>query len=1298
MLVNLEKLILSSSKVEILPDSLGRLKKLKHLDLSSCKIIALPNSICNLSALKYLYLGKTNIEELPNMIGSLKALERISLFKTSIKSLPESFCELTNLERLNIKHTYIKQLPENLQGFKKLHELNLCNTKISTLPDSIGALKNLCILDLSYSSICTIPNTIGNLNNLTSLELHDTNIEELPESVCNLNQLRVLSIYNTKIKILPNCIDELKNIKILNLSNTQIRELPDAFYRLVGLERLIINNTGLESLSEKIENLSSLKLLYIANTDICKLPDSIGKLQMLETFELVNTKVAVLPESIGDLRNLNTLTVSSSGVNTLPITIGQLSQLVALDLSSTMLKELPDVIEGLSNLEKLNLHNTQIDKLPDSICSLTKLKLLDIGLSKVTTLPREIGKLSSLEILNMNYCKILSLPESMGDLGNLSAIDMSKTEFDTITFSFEKMTNLQRLNLASSKIKRLPDSIKYLTNLTELYLGSSRIEELTGSIGNLSKLPRLDLSNTKLTDLPSSIGNLTNLNYLNLSGTNIAILPDTIGNLLNLRSLCLSMSMIDTFPVSIKSLSQLNTIDLTDCKISSISEDIGDYSSVKILVLQGLILDKLPASILKLGLPFINSKYKSLSNNSSGIYIDRLMLRTQPISLFYQERRLIEQYYKEEQTAINEAKVIFLGDGGVGKTYSIKRLLNNGKKESSSDTYKTKTTHGILIKPYHLESNGQKFEIKFWDFGGQQIMHSMHRCFLTERTCYVIMLSTRTDRNITEQARYWLKTVFSFTHNSPIIIMVNQWNDTLQKVDETRLCTEFKNISKFLYFSAVEAEDLEFGTLLESIISQIKLLDSYRLYFPTSWYGLKKDLEQEALSEHFYISKREYYTLCYNHNISYENEDIYDWLLDWFNDLGVCFSYHKNSNSKKLDKYMLLAPEWLTRATYNLINKGCNESDNGILSYNSIEKLLTNTMPVEDIDQLGNISYSDKEIGFILEILRKFWISYPLPLDNELIPVLCDEKSTGRSTPVWFTISNPRHKRVSYEFEYDYLPEAVIHRLMIFCYQGHYYVQSRWRRGMSINYDAESDTHLTAIVDSGGERSAITIDVFTDGHIPAWLFLKKLRDEILEINFSMNLKAKDYIIMETNGIRDRFSVNAVLKCRARGNISFPATEYDGDYQISEILGSAYGVNNSAIIEAVVTEPGSAITAEQLGSLFDNVSRIEKGIEDINNTYSALLREQFKLRLETSNALARILVDQESSTALLESIIQAQNKPDLLQKIRKNVLSKIAITADCATLISFANPDLAAKAPEIFNNILEALQVILTTTG
>jgi hypothetical protein len=139
-------------------------------------------------------------------------------------------------------------------------------------------------------------------------------------------------------------------------------------------------------------------------------------------------------------------------------------------------------------------------------------------------------------------------------------------------------------------------------------------------------------------------------------------------------------------------------------------------------------LAELPEELLSLDLDYKNVKY-DYRGRRPGIYTRGLRLQKQPVSLFYQPRELIIDYYRQPKREINETKVIFLGSEGVGKTHTIKRILNDNHKISEA----LKETPGISIAFKDFDTEQLSYRINFWDFGGQEIMHAMHRCFLTDR-------------------------------------------------------------------------------------------------------------------------------------------------------------------------------------------------------------------------------------------------------------------------------------------------------------------------------------------------------------------------------------------------------------------------------------------------------------------------------------------------------------------------------------------------------------------------------------
>jgi Leucine-rich repeat (LRR) protein len=112
--LNLEKLIILSSKDKTLPEFIGKIISLKDLDLSHNKIERLPDSIGNLKNLEKLTLNRNqSLSYLPDSIGDLKNLEYLNLDNNALKSLPKTIINLPKLKYINIHGNQIQKLPSN---------------------------------------------------------------------------------------------------------------------------------------------------------------------------------------------------------------------------------------------------------------------------------------------------------------------------------------------------------------------------------------------------------------------------------------------------------------------------------------------------------------------------------------------------------------------------------------------------------------------------------------------------------------------------------------------------------------------------------------------------------------------------------------------------------------------------------------------------------------------------------------------------------------------------------------------------------------------------------------------------------------------------------------------------------------------------------------------------------------------------------------------------------------------------------------------------------------------------------
>ncbi|MCD8008845.1 MAG: leucine-rich repeat domain-containing protein, partial [Clostridiales bacterium] len=797
---------------------------------------------------------------------------------------------------------------------------------------------------------------------------------------------------------------------------------------------------------------------------------------------------------------------------------------------------------------------------------------------------------------------------------------------------------------SNTQIGTLPDSIGNLSNLQVFYISNTQIGTLPDSIGNLSNLQVLYISNTQINALPEFIGSLSNLQRLDLHSTQISTLPDSIGNLTNLQALSLSFTQINTLPEFIGSLTNLQELDLSYTHINTLPDSFDNLTNLKRLYLNELRLQQIPRSLFELGLVFFFDECPS-----SGIDLSGTTLATQPISLFHQPPELIHAYYSSPKDTINDAKVIFLGDGGVGKSRTIKRLLNGGEPAD----YPTEMTPGIDISSYRTTYNGHPVDLRIWDFGGQEIMHAMHRCFLTGRTCYVVMVSNRAG-NRTQRARYWLKTIESFAPNCPVILAVNLWDTDkgTDGINNELLAQEFPNVitQEPIVYSAKGSDKEHFNRLTEAIVEQASRLDSCGMEFPKSWANIRAALLEKQAKETPYISKADYLRLCEDSGET--DQQICGWLLEWFNDLGVCFSYHTDKTSgQELENYQVLSPKWLFDAVYRLINQGGDFAQRGVLPRKGIESILKDYLTGHGESASNTERKATPDYTYILEVMRKFRLSYPVNKESEFIPALCLEKwEKAPQTAGW-------DSHVTYEMQYEYLPDTVLHRLMIFCKANHLLEQA-WNGGMELSHDFD---RLHAAIYLREESSTLEINAYAKDGRKSWALLEILRSELRAINTDLNLEAEDVFVMRKNQQTAHFPVSAVLKAVDR-NISALYSVDGGEleeYQVNEILGAAFDMEKVEKEKKKAEEEKRPMSEKYILD-FSNAQNVNLALNSTVTDSFSINHFNDQASEEAENLLQQVLAHQERVTEqFMDKLLE------VLRESREQSVQKLVAEVDTA---------------------------------
>ena len=893
----------------------------------------------------------------------------------------------------------------------------------------------------------------------------------------------------------------------------------------------------------------------------------------------------------------------------------------------------------------------------NEIEDLVYLRTLD--LSYTNKLPESIGKLTNLEVLDLSGTKIEELPESIGKLTNLENLYLSATNIEKLPKSIGKLTNLKYLDLGGTNIEELPESIGKLTNLEVLDLSGTKIEELPESIGELTNLKYLDLSATNIEKLPKSIGKLTNLKYLYLGGTNIEKLPESIGKLTNLENLYLSATNIEKLPESIGKLTNLEWLDLSETKIKELPEWLGELINLQSLDLSSTKLKKLPYSLFQLDLEYKFEKYFS----ENGINLYQTQLTQMPISLFMQDRSLIKAYYEEERQLINESKVILLGDGGAGKTYLVDRIFNNGEKLPR--THEPDTTTGILIRDYPMKmENGSLMSVRFWDFGGQQIMHSMHRCFLTSRSLYVVLLDARNDTQ-DFQAYYWLNNIKSFAPDAPVILVINKMDQNpTASVNQRELTRKYPNLKEVIRISALKDEKAEFDHFLYKLKQQLTILDGYGMEFPISWFQIMKTLEEKHQEEVYYIEQDDYEEICIENGV--KDPEIRQWLLEWFNDLGVCFSFHKGNDNLSLSPYKVLDPKWLLNAIYLIIYFGREKAEKGILSGSAIKDILKK--------QSGSV-YKDKKypyrsttIPFILEIMRKFELSYPLDSGREFIPALC-QKEEGNEECL-----EEKKPMLEYLFRYEYLPENVLHRLMI---QMNQWLDFHciWRSGMRMQEDS---TGLSALIRAQQKQLHIFIRSSSPLHEP-WEMLNRIRECLLKIHRELNLLAEDVILFRKEEFVEEISYDRITKYLKNHHKEYYIPDINEEIDLYELIGKVEGREAAKNMEQAVAEGKELHPTMNIENLTINGGNVVVGehskqvisVADYQKLLKKIQAYQKKLSEDQmEQIIALIQKSQKEQTGILVAELLNQKEHKQPDQFLEKLKSYLGNAANVATVASF----------------------------
>lgn len=757
-----------------------------------------------------------------------------------------------------------------------------------------------------------------------------------------------------------------------------------------------------------------------------------------------------------------------------------------LDLGGLGLTELPREVGELRHLRKLVLSfdlearsENNLSFLPIEIGKLTNLIELDLSFNSLSHFPIEILKLLNLEILNLNGLGLLEIPKDIEKLIKLKKLDLSSNVLSKLPLEFEKLINLEELSLSMNEFAEFPLEIVKLSNLRRLSLDENQIKKIPKEIRNLKKLERLDFSHNVINEIPKEINGLKKLEFLSFKSNEITKIPKELGKLKNLR-----------------------TLNLGWCEIREFPEEICNLTNLHRLILAGTKIQELPKELKKL------------------IYLENLFLNETQLNIppeiirRWREPQVILNYYFEnvlgKERPLNEIKMLLLGEGTVGKTALVNRLVFD-KFET------TEKTEGIDIHKWNVEIKKDcRIQINIWDFAGQEITHATHQFFLTKRSLYLLVLASRLDEKA-NRLEEWLKIIQNLGGGSPVIIVCNKSDEHQMNLDERALREKYPNIREIIKVSCKKGTNIK--TLKRKILAEIKQIPHVFDPFSKKWFAVKERLE--TLNEN-YIPFDNYLKICEAEGITKDLDR--ETLIRFLHDLGVVLNF---LDDPRVSETSVLKPEWITGGVYKILTSPLLGDKHGVLTLEMVGRILDNRR------------YPKHKHRFIVQMMEKFERCFPLKNDRTfLVPDLLPKQQPD------FGDWNPDETGLGFQYHYEIEPGSFITRFIVNMNE---YIDEDiyWRKGVVLK-NADGNR---ALVKADLEDKKIFIRI--DGKMETRRgFISIIRRQFEKIHETMsNLKVTEYAQHEKGLIL----YESLLKLEEKGIKKHYFPDIDAEVDVTEML-------------------------------------------------------------------------------------------------------------------------------------------------
>ncbi|MEM7115021.1 MAG: COR domain-containing protein [Chloroflexota bacterium] len=376
-----------------------------------------------------------------------------------------------------------------------------------------------------------------------------------------------------------------------------------------------------------------------------------------------------------------------------------------------------------------------------------------------------------------------------------------------------------------------------------------------------------------------------------------------------------------------------------------------------------------------------------------------------------------QQYHASTAPTLKEAKLVLVGEGGVGKTSLVQQLT-----VGHHDVHEM-PTRGIYVENWTLMVRNDEHKVNIWDFAGQEITHTTHQFFLTDDCLYLLVIDARRGEQ-GSRLSYWLQLLQTVAPNAPVLIVINRIDEEQTYLNQRGLRRKHPQIVDFVTTSAKTGQGID--ELKQKIATAIQTLPHLQDPAPPSWSGIKEALRRRQ-KETDIISYADYQVICADNDI--DEPKLQEQLLRYLHQVGVVLHFADNPLLKPVG---ILNPQWLVEGVYALITAPAVREQGGILYLDQFADLLSASR------------YPATHYWLFRDLLLEFDLAFPLaenPQKQFLIPGLLPENE-----PALPSLDETAPTVLRHLYQYPVLLPSLLPRFIVQHYR-HIDGDRYWRSG-----------------------------------------------------------------------------------------------------------------------------------------------------------------------------------------------------------------------------------------------------------